>query len=237
MNRRTRRARRRLRRGDAPEPLLLITDDRPDLIEWIELLGRVGYRYRSELAPARRRRRAAARRRDPARPRTSAPWWVPLVGARRGGRAVLAAGRAAAAPDRTRLRRRRTSSPAAGGSTAATHSARTRHRCRCCCWPARSSAASRGGPTDAAAPRSVSNAPSPRGRDIIAAIGLPGSRVMSAVVDRWGWRARIGLPPGTDRHRPDQLRRRRSSPGCAPARAPSASSPTPTAPTTPSSAS
>jgi len=31
---------------------------------------------------------------------------------------------------------------------------------------------------------------------IIAAIGLPGSRVMSAVVDRWGWRARIGLPPG-----------------------------------------
>ena len=32
--------------------------------------------------------------------------------------------------------------------------------------------------------------------DIIAAVGLPGSRVMSAVVDRWGWRARIGLPPG-----------------------------------------
>ena len=31
--------------------------------------------------------------------------------------------------------------------------------------------------------------------DITAAIGLPGSRIMSAVVDRWGWRARIGLHP------------------------------------------
>jgi S-DNA-T family DNA segregation ATPase FtsK/SpoIIIE len=31
---------------------------------------------------------------------------------------------------------------------------------------------------------------------ITAAVGLPGTRVMSAVVDRWGWRARIGLPPG-----------------------------------------
>ncbi len=33
--------------------------------------------------------------------------------------------------------------------------------------------------------------------DITAAVGIPGSRIMSAVVDRWGWRARIGLPPGT----------------------------------------
>jgi S-DNA-T family DNA segregation ATPase FtsK/SpoIIIE len=32
--------------------------------------------------------------------------------------------------------------------------------------------------------------------DIADAVGLPGSRVMSAVVDRWGWRARIGLPAG-----------------------------------------
>ncbi|MGH3566361.1 MAG: FtsK/SpoIIIE domain-containing protein [Pseudonocardia sp.] len=32
--------------------------------------------------------------------------------------------------------------------------------------------------------------------DITAAVGLPGTRIMSAVVDRWGWRARIGLPPG-----------------------------------------
>ena len=31
---------------------------------------------------------------------------------------------------------------------------------------------------------------------ISAAVGLPGSRVMSAVADRWGWRARIGLCPG-----------------------------------------
>ena len=51
MNRRTRRARRRLRRGDTPEPLLLITDDRTDLIDWAALLGRIGYRYRSELLP------------------------------------------------------------------------------------------------------------------------------------------------------------------------------------------
>ncbi|MGH3611416.1 MAG: hypothetical protein ACRDRK_02095, partial [Pseudonocardia sp.] len=32
--------------------------------------------------------------------------------------------------------------------------------------------------------------------DIADAIGLPGSRVMSAVVDLWGWRARIGLRRG-----------------------------------------
>ena len=51
MNRRTRRAGRRLRRGDVPEPLLLITDDRADLIDAAALLGRFGYRYRSELLP------------------------------------------------------------------------------------------------------------------------------------------------------------------------------------------
>ena len=51
MNRRTRRARRRLRRGDGPEPLLLIADDRADLIDAAALLGRIGYRYRSELLP------------------------------------------------------------------------------------------------------------------------------------------------------------------------------------------
>jgi S-DNA-T family DNA segregation ATPase FtsK/SpoIIIE len=32
--------------------------------------------------------------------------------------------------------------------------------------------------------------------DIADAVGLPGSRIMSAVVDRWGWRARIGLSAG-----------------------------------------
>jgi DNA segregation ATPase FtsK/SpoIIIE, S-DNA-T family len=32
--------------------------------------------------------------------------------------------------------------------------------------------------------------------DIADAVGLPGSRVMSAVVDLWGWRARIGLRRG-----------------------------------------
>ncbi|MGH3921809.1 MAG: hypothetical protein ACRDS9_03290 [Pseudonocardiaceae bacterium] len=32
--------------------------------------------------------------------------------------------------------------------------------------------------------------------DIAEAVGLPGCRVMSAVVDLWGWRARIGLRRG-----------------------------------------
>lgn len=51
MNRRTRRARRRLRRGDARrEPLLLLADDRyPG--ESLAALARCVYRYRSELAP------------------------------------------------------------------------------------------------------------------------------------------------------------------------------------------
>ena len=50
MNRRTRRARRRLRRGDTPEPLLLITDDRSDLIDWAALLGRAGFEFSLGLA-------------------------------------------------------------------------------------------------------------------------------------------------------------------------------------------
>jgi S-DNA-T family DNA segregation ATPase FtsK/SpoIIIE len=32
--------------------------------------------------------------------------------------------------------------------------------------------------------------------DVAEAIGLNGSRVMSAVVDTWGWRARMKLRPG-----------------------------------------
>ena len=62
--------------------------------------------------------------------------------------------------------------------------------------PARSSAASRGGPTGDVGPRSRVERTLAAWPQTIAAIGLPGSRVMSAVVDRWGWRARIGLPPG-----------------------------------------
>ena len=79
MSRRTRRARRQLRRGDARrEPLLLVADDRPDLIEWIELATRVGYRYRSELAPfavAAALLLAAAILHDNELP----PGWVPLA--------------------------------------------------------------------------------------------------------------------------------------------------------------
>ena len=133
MSRRTRRARRQLRRGDARrEPLLLVADDRPDLIEWIELLGRVGYRYRSELAPSRRR---PARCCSPLRSCTTTT--SALVGAAgrrhrwrpgcagRGSRRCCARSSAATPSP---------SSVAGGGwLTAATPSGRTRHRCRCSC--------------------------------------------------------------------------------------------------------
>ena len=237
MNRRTRRARRRLRRGDARrEPLLLIADDRPDLIEWIELAARVGYRYRSELAPFALAGALLLAARDPARTTSVAPWWVAA------GRACRSRAGCAGRGSRRCCARSNAATPSpsccSGGVAHRRRrtTARTRRRCRCCCWSARSSAGSRGGPTDAAAPRSASNAPSTPGRDITAAVGMPGSRVMSAVVDRWGWRARIGLPPGTTAT--DLIN---STPalesGLAPDPARCGSSPTPTAPTTPPSAS
>ena len=213
MNRRTRRARRRLRRGDTPEPLLLITDDRADLIDAAALLGRIGYRYRSELLPA-----AVAGTLVVAgtvlHGHQVAPWSVALVGivvavglcwprvapllrpVERGYAVAVvlaAAGWLAAAthdgPGTAPLPLLLVAGSIVGGVPWWTHRrrrAKVRVERTLTAWP-----------------------------QIIAAIGLPGSRVMSAVVDRWGWRARIGLPPGQ----------------------PSGSNPTPTGPTTRSSAS
>ena len=197
MSRRTRRARRQLRRGDARrEPLLLVADDRPDLIEWIELAARVGYRYRSELAPFAVAAALLARRGDPARqpaPALVGAAWPPLPVA--GGLCwprvapllrpiergyavavtVLSGGWLAAAvalgPDTPPLPLMLLVGTVVGGVPWWAHRrrrAKVRVERTLDAWP-----------------------------DITAAIGLPGSRIMSAVVDRWGWRARIGLPPGT----------------------------------------
>jgi hypothetical protein len=53
-----------------------------------------------------------------------------------------------------------------------------------------------GGHTGAAVPRSVSSASSKPGPEIARAVGLAGSQIMSAVVDVWGWRARLRLARG-----------------------------------------
>ena len=115
MNRRTRRARRRLRRGDAPEPLLLITDDRADLID-VDRAARPGrlplpLRTRSRPPwPARsrsRRRSCTASRSRRGRSRSSASSSPPGC-AGRGSRRCC--GRSSAATPS------RSSSPAAGGS-------------------------------------------------------------------------------------------------------------------------
>ena len=50
--------------------------------------------------------------------------------------------------------------------------------------------------TAAAAPASAWNASSQAWPDIARAVGLAGSQVMSAVVDLWGWRARLRLARG-----------------------------------------
>jgi DNA segregation ATPase FtsK/SpoIIIE, S-DNA-T family len=195
MNRRTRRTRRRLRRGDARrEPLLLLTDDRyPG--ESLDALIRYVYRYRSELAP-------------PALAGTLAltgmvlhshfPHTTPVVALLT---ATLAAGlsRPEIAPELRRIERGYTISvtitaglwltfATAYGPDAAPlpfllvvgtilggvpwwahrrRRAKVRVERTLDAWP-----------------------------DIAEAIGLPGSRVMSAVVDLWGWRARIGLRRG-----------------------------------------
>lgn len=196
MSRRTRRARRQLRRGDARrEPLLLVADDRPDLIEWIELATRVGYRYRSELAPfavAAALLLAAAILHDNELP----PGWVPLAALPVAGGlcwprvapllrpiergyavtiTVLGGGwltaSVALGPDTPPLPLILLIGTVVGGVPWWAHRrrrAKVRVERTLDAWP-----------------------------DITAAIGLPGSRIMSAVVDRWGWRARIGLPPGT----------------------------------------
>lgn len=195
MNRRTRRARRRLRRGDARrEPLLLIADDGyPG--ETLEALARWIYRYRSEIAPLA----------------VSFGLWLagtilhngrpgsaPLVG-------VLAAGIAVgvAHPRVTPSFRRVERVYAAGVATAAG------------LWLTLAVLiGANAGPMRAALLLATVAGAVPwwghrrrRARvrvertldawpNIAETIGLPGSRVMSAVVDLWGWRARIGLRRG-----------------------------------------
>jgi DNA segregation ATPase FtsK/SpoIIIE, S-DNA-T family len=196
VSRRTRRARRHLRRGDAHrEPLLLVADDRGDLIEWVQLAARISYRYRSELAPVALSSvlmLAAAILYGNQVP----PWWVPL--------AALPVASGLCWPRIAPLLR-----PIERGYTVAVAAL-------CGAWL---TAATAFGPDTPPLPllllvgtvlggvpwwahrrrrakvrveRTLDAWP-----DITTAIGIPGSRVMSAVVDRWGWRARIGLPPGT----------------------------------------
>jgi DNA segregation ATPase FtsK/SpoIIIE, S-DNA-T family len=195
MNRRTRRARRRLRRGDARrEPLLLLADDNY-AGESLEALARYLYRYRSELAPL------------------AVAAGLFLTAALLHGRSPLTTG-IVAVLDLT----------IAGGLTWAPIAPDLRRSERAYAVTVTLTAgtwlipATLWGPAHppmppllligtilAAVPwwahrrrrakvqveRTLGAWP-----DIAEAIGLPGSRVMSAVVDLWGWRARIGLRRG-----------------------------------------
>jgi DNA segregation ATPase FtsK/SpoIIIE, S-DNA-T family len=199
MNWRTRRARRRLRRGDAPhEPLLLLAEDHyPG--ESAEALARCLYRYRSELAPpALASALALAGMVLHSRFPHTAPFVAVLA-------VVMAAGlsRPEIAPDLRRIER--------GYAITVTIAAGL--------WLAFATAH---GPDAAPLPallvlgtvlggmpwwahrrrrakvrveRTLEAWP-----DIADAIGLPSSRVLSAVVDLWGWRARIGLRRGQTFH-------------------------------------
>lgn len=194
MNRRTRRARRRLRRGGHREPLLMIVDDGPGLGESIALIVRLGHRYRSELAPpvvAGALAVAAAILHG----NHVSPWWVALVTlvvagalcwpritatlrptergyaaamvAVSGGWLIAATAHGAGTPPLPSLL---VAATLVGGVPWWAHRrrrAKVRVERTLAAWP-----------------------------DITAAVGLPGSRIMSAVVDHWGWHARIGLPPG-----------------------------------------
>ncbi|MGH3978100.1 MAG: hypothetical protein ACRDRZ_03700, partial [Pseudonocardiaceae bacterium] len=195
MNRRTRRARRRLRRGEARrEPLLLLAEDRyPG--ESLAALARCVYRYRSALAPPglASALTLTATMLHGHIPHT-APFLAPLT-------AAVAAGwsRPEITPDLRRIERAYaiTLTIASGLwlTFATVHGPGARplpallvtgtilgglpwwaHR--------RRRAKVRVERTLAAWP------------DIADAIGLPGSRVLSAMVDLWGWQARIGLRRG-----------------------------------------
>ncbi len=199
MNRRTRRARRRLRRGEARrEPLLLLAEDRfPG--ESVEALARCVYRYRSELAPPAL---ASALALTGAMLHSRFPHTAPFVAVLA---AVMATGlsRPEIAPDLRRIERGYaiTVTIAAGLWLAFA----TAHGPGIAPLPAllvlgtiigglpwwahrRRRAKVRVERTLAAWP------------DIADAVGLPGSRIMSAVVDLWGWRARIGLRRGQTVH-------------------------------------
>lgn len=192
MNRHTRHGGRR--RGTRREPLIMIADDRGHLVEWIDLFARFGYRYRSELTPlivAGALLVAAAILHG----NQVAPGWVPLIAAPAAGALCWPRITPTLRPPERGYAAAVVTTGAAWLTAATAHGAGTpplpfllvagtvlggipwwAHR--------RRRAKVRVERTLAAWP------------DIAAAVGLPGSRVMSAVVDLWGWHARIGLPPG-----------------------------------------
>lgn len=195
MNQRTRRARRRLRRGDARrEPLLLLAEDRyPG--ESVAALARCVYRYRSELVPPAV---AGALALTATVLHGHFPHTAPFVAVLT---AAVAAGlsRPEIAPDLRRIER--------GYAISVTIAAglwlafATTHGSGAAPLPALLILgtiigglpwwAHRRRRAKVRVERTLEAWP-----DIADAVGLPGSRVMSAVVDLWGWRARIGLRRG-----------------------------------------
>ncbi|HKR52651.1 MAG TPA: hypothetical protein VJT72_24340, partial [Pseudonocardiaceae bacterium] len=195
MNRRIRRARRRLRHGEARrEPLLLLADDHyPG--ESVAALGRLVYRYRSALAPPAL---AGALVLTATVLHGHVPHTAPVVAVLT---AAVAAGvsRPEIAPGLRRIER--------GYAITVTIAAGL--------WL---SFATAHGPSTGPLPlllvlgTIVGGVPwwAHRRRrakvrvertlqawpEIADAVGLTGSRVMSAVVDLWGWRARVGLRRG-----------------------------------------
>jgi DNA segregation ATPase FtsK/SpoIIIE, S-DNA-T family len=195
MNRRTRRARRRLRRGDAHrEPLLLLADDRyPG--ESLAALARYVYRYRSELTPPAL---ASALALTGTVLHSHFPHTAPFITVLT---AAVAAGlsRPEIAPDLRRIERGYTITVTIAAGLWLTFA--TAHGPGAAPLPALLIAGTIAGGlpwwahrrrrAKVRVERTLNAWP-----DIAEAVGLPGSRVMSAVVDLWGWRARIGLRRG-----------------------------------------
>ena len=192
--RQIRRQTRRARRAGL-QPIVVI--DSPLPVPVAVLLARLAWRYRSEIAPA-----------TTAGAVLGAGWWLHAAhphwwafAARR-----LRPGRIRA----VRIRRARSACPGspnastrlppcsrrAGGSRSPRCSARSPRRCRKSSASARSCSPFPGGRTGAAAPGHECSARIAAWPDIAKAIGLPGSKIQSASVDLWGWRARLRLARG-----------------------------------------
>lgn len=195
MSRATRRARRRMRRGDARREPLLILADEHYAGEYLEALARWAYRYRSEAAPVLVMLALAV---VGSVLHSRHPGWAPLV-AFLGAAAAVLVGWHRATPTLRRIER-----AYAAGVTAAASG-----------WLALATAHGpaagplRGvlifGGTLAAIPwwghrRRRARVRVERTLEawpfIADAIGVPGSTITSAVVDLWGWRARIRLRRG-----------------------------------------
>ena len=158
--------------------------------------------------PGSRGGTAPRSRPPPRRARSSRRAGGSTTGTRPGGRACSpsptwprprcsASARARPAPARrTGLRGRRRARGGRAGSRSPRCSARSRRRCRKSSASARSCSRFPGGRTGAAAPGHECSAPLAAWPDIAKAIGLPGSKIQSASVDLWGWRARVRLARG-----------------------------------------